>query len=238
MEQRDILIFDGVNSEDYDIYIMDAKLNNGVERDYDAISVPGRNGELHIDNGRYNNVLVPYTCSIVNEADTLLQGYLAQLYSRTGYKRLEDSIHPEYYRQAAFVSNVEPTMFDWRNKGIFELTFNCKPQKFLKSGEKVVTLARSNVIHNPTLFDSRPLFKVTGTGTITVNNITITISTNPGDMVIDCDMEDAYGSNTGNNYNGYITLSMNQFPKLKSGNNSITTSSGITASITPRWWTV
>lgn len=237
MEWRNVIIFDDINSADYDVYVLDAKINNGVERDVESISVPGRNGDVHIDNGRYLNITVPYTCAIVDRADDTLQAFLARLASKIGYKRLEDSFHPEYFRQARFLGAVEPRMFAQRNKGVFDLTFDCKPQKFLKEGEKETAISGTTTFYNPTLFPAKPLIKITGTGTIAVGASTITVSQNPGNMVIDCDIEDAYNSQTKQNYNSYISVTDGKFPELPSGNTNVI-ATGLTASVIPRWWTV
>jgi len=237
MEWRNVLIFDDINSADYDIYVLDAKINNGVERDVESISVPGRNGDIHIDNGRYLNLTVPYTCAIVDRADDTLQAFFARLASKIGYKRLEDSFHPEYFRQARFLGAIEPRMFAQRNKGVFDLTFDCKPQKFLKEGEKETAISGTTTFYNPTLFPAKPLIKITGTGTIAVGASIITVSQNPGNMVIDCDIEDAYNSQTKQNYNSYISVTDGKFPELPSGNTNVI-ATGLTASVIPRWWTV
>lgn len=238
MRQRDTFIFDDVLSSDYGVYILDAKLNNTPDRDISTQVIPGKNGELHIDNGRYNNIEIPYTCAIVENADFHFDHLSAALLSKIGYKRLEDTLHPEYYRMAAYIGLVEPRMFAQRNKGVFELRFNCKPQKYLKSGEKEVSISGTTAFYNPTLFPAKPLIKVTGTGTINIGSHVVTISQNPGNMVIDCDAEDVYSSVTKANYNSYVTLTAHKFPELPSGNTNVSKSSGITASIIPRWWTV
>lgn len=239
MVQRDVFTYDDVLSSDYGVYVLDVKANVTPSRDFTTEAVPGRNGEIHIDNGRYNNVEIPYTCAIIDDADTSFDGLSAALLSKIGYKRLEDSVHPEYYRMAIYSGDIKPTMFDRRNKSVFELTFDCKPQKYLKSGEKEIAVSGSVVVHNPTRFDAKPLIRVTGTGTINMNNgQIITVSTNPGNMVIDCDTEDAYNSQTKANYNSYITLSQNKFPVIPSGDSTIAVSGGLTAVVIPRWWTV
>lgn len=238
MEQRDVFKFDNILSSDYDVYVLDAKLNITPSRDFITEPIPGRNGEMHIDNGRYNNIEIPYTCAIVEGADISFDTLSAALLSKAGYCRLEDSIHPEYYRMAIYLGAVEPTMFARRNKSIFELRFNCKPQKYLKSGEKEISVTGTTAVHNPTLFAAKPLIKVTGTGTISMGGKVITVSTNPGNMIIDCDAEDAYSSVTKANYNSYITLTAHKFPTIPSGDSNIAVSGGLTAVVIPRWWTI
>ena len=89
--------------------------------------------------------------------------------------------------------------------------------------------------YNPTPFESKPLIKVTGTGTLTVNGVQIAISATP--TTIDCELMEAYNGTTSRNSD--IVLTPNKFPVLKPGNNTITLGSGITKlEITPRWWRI
>lgn len=241
MLQRDTIKFGNVLSSDFGVYVLSARLNDSPERDTETISVPGRSGDIHIDNGRYKNINIPYICAIVKGADLNLERFVAAISSQTGYQRLEDTLHPEYYRLGAFVGQVTPTMTRARQKGVFEIQFNCKPQKYLKSGEIETSMSgNGNKLYNPTRFNSKPLIKVNGTatGAIAINSKQATIASNPGYFTIDSELEDAYNSSTGDNYNSRLTLSENEFPVLVSGENTINVASGMTIVVTPRWWTI
>lgn len=52
--------------------------------------------------------------------------------------------------------------------GEFTITFDCQPQRFLKSGETAVAVASGGTITNPTLFDASPILEVYGYGNITI----------------------------------------------------------------------
>ena len=47
------IIYGGVNSADYGIYITGEAVYNAPERDVEFVEVPGRNGALTLDNERY-----------------------------------------------------------------------------------------------------------------------------------------------------------------------------------------
>ena len=124
--------------------------------------------------------------------------------------------------------------------GSFDITFDCKPQRFLVSGETPVTFTESGTITNPTLFEARPLLAVTGTGVIGIGNDSITISGTPsGPVYIDCDIMDAW-TGTGQSkipYNTNIQYTNNTPPGLGPGGTGISLGTGITqVDITPRWW--
>ena len=240
MAYNEKLLFGGIDSLTYGVYILDGKVDNTANKDMTHITVPGRSGTLVIDNGRFDNVTVSYTCAIVDDAKSDMHAYIAELSALKGYQRLEDDIYDEHYRMGVFQGQVNPTMFDERNKSIFELSFLCKPQKYLKSGEEGVSFTGNRTFSNPTPFDAKPIISVygTGTGTITIGNSQITINSNPGNMVIDCETEDAYNSQSKLSYNSRIELSGNDFPKLHKGDTTVSLSSGLQVTITPRWWTI
>ena len=54
------LIFGGVDSADYGIYITGEAVYNAPPRAVDMITVPGRNGSVALDQGRFENIVVTY----------------------------------------------------------------------------------------------------------------------------------------------------------------------------------
>ena len=127
----------GRSSADWGIV---ASKDNGFdapERDVSAIEVPGRNGELHIDNGRWRNIDVTYNdCVIERDFTERFGDFRAYCAKQRGYQRLDDTFHPDEYRLADMTQGIKVSSVGTRyGSGKFDLTFNCKPQRFLKSGE-------------------------------------------------------------------------------------------------------
>lgn len=54
------LNFDGQSSGTYGVYITGDAVFNAPERDVEMITIPGRNGALALDNGRFENISVTY----------------------------------------------------------------------------------------------------------------------------------------------------------------------------------
>lgn len=209
-------------------------------RDVEAIEVPGRNGDIVIDHGRYSNIEVVYPCFINRNFAQNYQGLKSFLTSRIGYKRLEDDYHPGYYRMAYFASGIEPDMRTLNRAGSFELVFSCKPQKYLTSGETPVAMSASGAIFNPTLFEAKPIITVTGTaggsGTISIGGKTLTISYIVNGMVLDSDEENARSADHASNYNNYVS---GEFPVIPGGSQTVTITGAISAlSIVPNWWEI
>lgn len=171
------LKFDGEDSLDYGVHITGESVYNAPERDVEMIQVPGRNGEYALDHGRFNNIEVSYPAGMgevsQEEFASKLSAFRNALASKKGYYRLEDDYHLDEYRMGIYKSGLEVAPVQYGRAGEFNLVFNCKPQRFLKSGEQRTELTESGVINNPTPFDSQPLLELTGYGTLEVNGSTI-----------------------------------------------------------------
>ena len=170
------LFFDGESSRNYGVYITGEAVYNSPERDVEMIKIPGRNGEFALDNGRFQNIKVTYPAGIFanNETDfaAAISDFRNFLASRVGYCRLEDEYNPNEYRMAVYKSglNVDPAKLE---AGEFSITFDCKPQRWLKDGETAVTVDSGDTLTNPTLFESSPLLETVGYGIIRFNGYEI-----------------------------------------------------------------
>lgn len=169
------LSFDNVSSRTYGVYITGEAVYNAPEREVEMISIPGRNGAFALDKGRFENIEVTYPAGIFadNEANfaEAISDFRNFLCSRNGYVRLSDEYNPNEYRMAVYKSGLEvsPALL---KAGEFDITFDCKPQRFLTSGETEVTVASGGTLTNPTLFDSSPLLAIEGYGDIVINGHT------------------------------------------------------------------
>lgn len=231
----DFLIFDNVSTASYGVFLVGNKVYDAPGREFERISIPGRNGDLLIDNGRYSNYELEYDAIIYENFDSNLSNLKNLFMSKTGYCRLEDTFHPDEFRLAKYTGALEMEAVRINDIGHFLLRFDCKPQRFLKSGETATEFTSSGSINNPTRMVALPLVRVYGTGQLTIGGATININTNSSYTDIDCDIQDAFCSGT--NLNGNIELSSGNFFQLNPGNNYVSFGSGITrVIITPRWW--
>lgn len=129
------LTFGGINTDDYGIWITGAGTFAAPERDVEYVSVPGRNGDLIIDNNRWRNIEIAYPANIPNGFDAKLSAFRSAICRLRGYQRLEDSYHMDEFRMASFAMGLQPEPIPGNRGGQFDIVFNCKPQRFLKSGE-------------------------------------------------------------------------------------------------------
>lgn len=97
-------------------------------RDVEKISVPGRNGDLILDNGKYDNVELIVPCYIKGNYLAMYDAMRAALMSDTEYHKFIDSLYPNEYRMVR-VTNVESKVAT-RTGGTVEITLDAKPQRF------------------------------------------------------------------------------------------------------------
>lgn len=237
------LSYGGILSSDYGIRILDVNDQDKPQRDYTSVSIPGRKRDLHYDNGRYENIDRVYKCVVYSgsqkTAEAAFDDFTAALMRPAGYQRIEDSIHPEYYKVGEFKGGTEPEFAAGTGKSVatFELTFDCDARKYLKTGETQLTLAAgTNTIAGQGTEDAYPVFELTGNGYIEISGRRITVANSPGTMIIDCELGDAYSKAAHTNYNQYITVTGDgEFPVLTPGSNSIYVSGFTSRKMTARW---
>lgn len=177
------LTFGNVNTLDYGVYILSDPTFNAPKRVYKTIEVPGRNGLVAIDEGYYENITITYPAYI--KADTFeefsekVSDFRNALMSQSGYQRLYNTYHPDEYRMALFQDDFILDITKYLRTGRFDLTFDCKPQRYLVSGETAVSVASGDTITNLTAFPASPLLEVEGYGDITINDSTVSIQDSP-----------------------------------------------------------
>lgn len=231
---RRVLTFNNKALSDFNTYWDGSQVFDKPERSVEKIEIMGKSGDLTIDNGRFTNLSLEFNCFIREHFIENYEELMNFLYAQKGYKRLETSIEPNYYRMAQFNASNEPNTGAWLKYGSFTLEFDCMPQKWLKSGENEIVVSGTQVVYNPTQQIAKPLIMVTGTGTFRINSDTCQLSVNSGTTEIDCEIQDVYEGLINRNPDFSTTGEM--FPVLNSGVNNIEVPSGMTMRIIPRWW--
>lgn len=240
--------YDSINSLEKGVYITGEAVYNAPERVVEMIEIPGKDGDLSIDQGRFENIDVTYPAGAFAKDQAEFTEKIADirniLCSRFSYKRLEDDYNPDEFRLGLYRSGLEVSYAAYHQAGEFDIVFDCKPQRFLKSGETPQTFSASGSITNPTAFASKPLVLVTGAGQLVLGSYVITILNGSGanqEIYIDCETQEAWEMVGGGMIarNDYIQLATQMFPVLEAGENVITLGSGISSvEITPRWWRI
>lgn len=225
-----------INGTEVPHVFVDTSLSfNKPEKNVNTFKVPGRSGDLVVDYGTFKNVVITYPCFLKRGFASSFTEVVGFLGSLKGYQRIECSNDTTHFRLGVPIIPSTPTVRLLNAQGHFDLAFNCKPQRFLISGEAAVIKNASGSINNPTDFPSRPLIRVYGNGTLTFADVSITIAGATTYTDIDCEAMECFEGSTSRNAN--VSFGGNDYPVLAPGSNSFTLGSGITQlRITPRWW--
>ncbi len=129
------LTFNGVNSADYGIVLSGGGTYATPERVITSVEVPGRNGNIQYDEGNYKNIVVTYPAGLAKDFTTEYLDFIRKAKSAPVYSRLTDTYHPEYYRYGTMIEEMTPEAGTALRSGKFDLTFDCKPQRYLVSGD-------------------------------------------------------------------------------------------------------
>lgn len=211
---------------------------DGPQRLFETIQVPGKNGTLTIDSGAFSNYQQTYEIYFnanVKKTPMVSREIKKWLLLPIGYQRLEDTYEPEVFRLARYNGPVQieniMNLF-----GRMILTFDCQPQRWLKSGEYPVIFLQEGELVNE-WFPALPIIKVNGNGPgkLYIGRYTAQINVIDDFIILDSATQNAYKDTQ--NKNGDISIA--DFPVLQSGISPISWDGGITSiEITPRWWTL
>lgn len=228
--------YNGKSSADYNLLVTKkTDIFTPAQRDNSFLSVPGRDGDVITDNGRYKNIPQSYDLQLLttpSEFANQIRDIRNWLNSATGYAVLHDSYDEDYFRLAAAQSVSIAQDKDFMGKINFAV--NCKPYRYSFAGQETITLTASGVITNPETVSSLPYIKITGSGNVTlhVNNKSYSLSTISPNIEIDSEMMSVYrGTTLLNSKAGF-----DEFPVLEPGENSISWTGTVTkVEIVPHW---
>lgn len=205
---------------------------------FEAQTIPGRNGDLIWETGSYENRSGSASCFCMKkdvEKDVGLAGRF--LMGKKGYRRLETSDDPDHYWLAR-VENSPQIAMRLRTLAPFEISFDCKPQRFLKSGDVSMYFTEKKFsLYN--IYGQTALPKITvygnGSGSLIVGETVVEINSLDGLLHLD--------SETQNAYNDFINLNSSinapKFPVFNPGEIPIEFDGGISGvMIIPRWWEI
>ena len=238
------IIFNGRSSKDIDLEVERFPKYETPQKVLDVISVPGRNGDLIVDTGKYRNVPRTYQVSIATFDRTTYSRKMSQvaewLYSASGYARLEDSYDEDFYRLAYYGDRTSiENLFN--EAGRATISFVCKPERYYKKGEFPVIFNTDGTIQNETLHESYPLLKIitdNTAGEVIIGEYHFGILAGSGTHIdVDCELQDAYYN--GESKNNFINLNGGNFPVIDPGVQIIAFTGGVqSVEVIPRWWTV
>lgn len=243
---------DGVDARNFGIHLQKPIEFSEAIPIVDRQSIPGRNGDLIFETGAYENRTAIASCfCLQKDVEKALSAAGRFLMSKHGYRRLETSDDPDHFWLAR-IENSPAISKRMRMLAPFDITFDCKPQRFLKCGENSIILENSegvlvDKLYNPYGFPALPLLHAKWSVASDKHQLVAVFSgeteersvaifgINGDEVYVDCDTHNIY--NDSGNQNRYVTVY--DFPNLDSGLTSINSAMSPNLEyfeIIPRWW--
>lgn len=208
-------------------------------RKMNVTPIPGSSREVVDMDDAWECYDQPYTLFVGDGSIDSVQQPLrnvARVLYKDGWQELIDDFEPNYFRLAYYQGP-----FDVENRktrvGKFDVSFRCRPERYLTSGKTPVVVVSGGKINNPTSFNAKPLIHITGSGsgTVSIAGQEMSFTGLVDYLNIDCDTMDVYRLSSENRN----SLMSGVFPVLFEGENTITFSGGISSvTITPRFWVI
>ena len=221
--------FKGKDSRDFGILISAAPEKVRAERRVEQVTIPGRNGDLTVDEGTYAPYVISVECS--TRGNENLDEILAWLNGAGG---LILCTEPDKVFRASIYNKISVADMIYLYNS-FLLQFRVQPFKYsVNAAGDALELTAPTTIRNSGTVYSEPLITVYGSGDITLN-----INGNPyplrnvdGNITIDSEMMEVFKGSTNQNskYGGA------EFPRFEVGKNEISWTGSVSKiKIQPRW---
>lgn len=209
------------------------------KRKMQTTQIPGSNREVVDMEDAWEPYEQPYEMFVYGEDyDSIneLMDEVLMLLNKSGWQTLVDEYDTDHFRLACFEGALDSDNRSTR-MGKFSVKFKCRPERFLVSGNIGVNVPTGNSLINPTVYKAKPLIHVEGIagGTLTIGSTTITFTDIDDYLNVDCDTMNVYRLPSENKN----SLMEGDYPVLKSGENIVSFTGGITSvTITPRWFVI
>ena len=231
---RNYLVFGGIDTRDYGIYISGYRKQKIPQRPYEVVQVPGRFGDLLVGGNSMQNEEIRYpaffapangTYGLYATYEAAYSAFRRAMLRVTGYAQLTDTYDTGHYRKAVFTGGVDIDTTQKLDAGSFELVFNAKPQRYVLpiappvpvfggtgSGGDILTFVDTNGL------SSEPVINIQYTGSFTFircnggKSYGATIQSTPlGNLSIDSERKEIYDLE-GHQLNTSVQLNRYEYP--------------------------
>jgi len=225
--------YGGTSSLTYGVRLTEQPIIARAERRVKFDEVPGRDGALATYDGAYNDIETELAC-YMEDVDDLndVYGWLAG-----GGDLILSTDTTRAYR-VQIVGQIE---VERASRGLaaryLRVPLRMEPFRYHAPAVAAIAVAASgNTITNPGTYASRPRIKITGSGdfTLTANGHFMEFAGVTSGIIVDSDYMDCFNLDGVTLANSFATL--DEFPTLKPGINTISWTGAVTAvEVLPRW---
>lgn len=242
--KQGLIVYGGMTSSNFGMVVAEAPAYERPKRKETIYNVPGRNGAIVFQQDAWEDVQRTYKVWLAEDSDNTLvekvDTFETYLNAQNGWNWLTDNFEPDVMRKAYYSGGVGFSN-NLTQYGEADLTFTCRPERFLVSGQQqIMNVTDGYVFDNPSPFSSKPWIHISngfrGTYQISIAGVSMTVDV---ELSIEIDCETMNANRFGVNANDKISGS---FPVIPYGQNaiSITTISGYspTVSVIPRYFII
>mgnify|MGYP000442017170 FL=1 len=221
--------FKGVDSREMGVIVTAMPETVRAERRVESITVAGRNGSLHTDEGVYESYDRTMECALIKRAK--LDEVTAWL---VGSGEMTFSTEPDKVYRVTIANKISIAQM-MRVFQKFQVILDTQPFKYSvnASGDALELTAPTTIRNSGTVY-SEPLITVYGSGdiTLTINEADFPLYGVEESITIDSEMMEVFKGNTNQNgkYGGA------EFPRFEVGQNEIRWTRNVSKiKIQPRW---
>lgn len=249
----------GASAESIGMYVIRRPDIPAPERDMETIIIPGRDGALHKDNGRYNQIEIKIEFNYLDEPEKWSERWRCAkrwLSARNAKLKLSDDAAYHYFVYLVKLETNERVAYEL---GRFTAAFLCAPYMYLDegnierkqefepvflstargepildaSGTRLFSTCMSKTLVNA-MDTCHPLYRVVGNGicSFSINGNWMHADVK-GELIIDTELQAAYRQD-GVKMNQKVTGDYTKLYLLP-GQNELMTGSEFDFYITPRW---
>lgn len=248
------ITFNGVRSDKFNIGVSGEGAFNAPARKISRYSIPGRNGDVVIDEGAFENIEVKYPAYIARGLKANIGAIRRWLLGTGGYLRLSDTFDTRTFRLARLSAGFDlASLTTTERGGTVDLVFDCRPQRYFSFWyDSFTTLsATDKTFSNDEAYEGNPLIKFelqTGmiankyvefnyaAGTYTAKvSIAVPSDNSHTSIYVDTEtMEAWYEDGT----NAAAVVSFEGDATMRGETTVRSGGTHATAKIAPRWWTL
>ena len=221
--------FKGVDSREMGVIVTAMPETVRAERRIESITVAGRNGSLHTDEGVYESYDRTMECALIKRAR--LDEITAWL---VGSGEMTFSTEPDKVYRVTIANKISIAQM-MRVFQKFQVVMDTQPFKYsVNAAGDVLELTAPTTIRNSGTVYSEPLITVYGSGdiTLTINGADFPLYGVQESITIDSEMMEVFkgSANQNGKYGGV------EFPKFEVGKNEISWTGNVSKiKIQPRW---
>ena len=221
--------FKGIDSREMGVIVTAMPETVRAERRIESITVAGRNGSLHTDEGVYESYDRTMECALIKRAR--LDEITAWL---VGSGEMTFSTEPDKVYRVTIANKISITQM-MRVFQKFQIILDTQPFKYsVNAAGDALELTAPTTIRNSGTVYSEPLITVYGSGdiTLTVNGADFPLYGVQESITIDSEMMEVFKGDTNQNgkYGGA------EFPRFEVGKNEIRWTGNVSKiKIQPRW---